>query len=194
MKNYNKKIPAFNGRHLFLVIEKVAFMFRPALLIFSLLLSGGLPAQSPGIYTADLDRLSAILKKTPSFKDQVKGAGLKEYNRVYDSLRADSAIILNDFAAFTNLSRLFFLSVIIILGFTSFRLLFLINPTLVTALQYSNTGEVLFSGYFLCLISIPTRWKKFYRENQQIRWKESIITGSILKWDYLGLATANIPG
>lgn len=65
-------------------------------------------SQSSATYRADLSRLQAILKKTPSFRDQVRGDQLKAYDHLYDSLAHDTMSISSDYMAFNNLIQLFF--------------------------------------------------------------------------------------
>lgn len=67
------------------------------------------PAQSQiSSYLADLDALYGMLKKTPSYKDQVKGDKVQEFERYYQSLRTDTLPAGNSFDNYYKLVRLFF--------------------------------------------------------------------------------------
>lgn len=76
--------------------------------ILFILLAGMVRAQNVSSYLADLDRLYLILKKTPSFKDQVKGNKLQEYNHLLDHLKKDTSGVLTDYDIFYRLTQLFF--------------------------------------------------------------------------------------
>lgn len=43
--------------------------------------------QSDSSYQADLEALHNILKKTPSYKDQIKGKAAVEYNDLFQQLK-----------------------------------------------------------------------------------------------------------
>jgi len=66
-----------------------------------------LQAQTNNSYLKDLEALHSILKKTPSFKDQITGQTLITYNELYEKLKADSVIDINDYKYFYNLAQLF---------------------------------------------------------------------------------------
>lgn len=59
-------------------------------------------------YLADLKALRAILEKTYSYKDQIKGDRLLSYNILYDRLASDTVGKLDDHRYFYNLSQLIF--------------------------------------------------------------------------------------
>lgn len=80
---------------------------RIALVSVFLLLSIISRAQS-NPYLADLAALKAILQKTPSFKDQIKGGRLANYNALYNRLASDTSGYLNSYNYFYNLSQLLF--------------------------------------------------------------------------------------
>lgn len=65
-------------------------------------------SQSPEGYKADLEYLHSVLKKTPSYKEQIKGDELKKYRKLYDSLEADGINILTPFEYFCSMAQLFF--------------------------------------------------------------------------------------
>lgn len=76
--------------------------------LFLFLLSTVSFTQSAKTYQADLDRLYEVLKKTPSYRDQVKGAKSNTYERLYHELRQDTTGIQSDYAVFLKLARMFF--------------------------------------------------------------------------------------
>src|SRR5688572_7192806 len=59
-------------------------------------------------YLEDLAALKAIVQKTPSFRDQVKGEKLNAYNETYARLAADTVSDPRNFEYFYNLSQLLF--------------------------------------------------------------------------------------
>ncbi len=59
-------------------------------------------------YLANLEKLYACLSKTPSFKQQIKGNALKEYNTLYQKLKTDTLHLKTDFDDFVHFSQLFF--------------------------------------------------------------------------------------
>lgn len=65
------------------------------------------PAQTTS-YEADLDALYALLKQTPSYKDQIRGNRQQAFEAVYDSLRRDTVHANNGFERFYKLAHLFF--------------------------------------------------------------------------------------
>jgi hypothetical protein len=58
-------------------------------------------------YQADLDALYGLLKKTPSYKDQVKGDKERAYETLYQSLRIDTLHAGNSFDNYYKLVQLF---------------------------------------------------------------------------------------
>jgi hypothetical protein len=79
-------------------------------LLFFILLTCSLTlaAQSQtSSYLADLDALYGLLKKTPSYKDQVKGDKEQAYEALYQSLRLDTLQTGNTFDNYYKLVRLF---------------------------------------------------------------------------------------
>ncbi|MDB5200951.1 MAG: hypothetical protein JWQ27_360 [Ferruginibacter sp.] len=62
---------------------------------------------NPG-YLADLDALYGHLKKTPSFKDQVKGPALKDYHELYERLKKDTVSDPGSYHYFYQLAQLLF--------------------------------------------------------------------------------------
>ncbi|MBO9564867.1 MAG: hypothetical protein J7621_18975 [Niastella sp.] len=82
-------------------------MRRYLLILCMLVLSVSLHAQSTS-YLADLDVLYTQLKKTPSYKDQIKGEKAGSFDSLYLALRADSPHVNNSFDGFYRLARLFF--------------------------------------------------------------------------------------
>lgn len=68
----------------------------------------GSQAQSTNTYLTDIEALREILKKTPSYKDQITGQSLTAYNELYEKLKADSVKDVNDYRYFYNLAQLFF--------------------------------------------------------------------------------------
>ncbi len=79
------------------------------ILFFALLMLPALVsiAQS-GSYAKDLAALNAIIRKTPSFKTQIKGEKLTSYNALYTRLASDSVKNLKGYSYFYNLSQLIF--------------------------------------------------------------------------------------
>lgn len=65
-------------------------------------------AQTSNSYQTDLTELQAILQKTPSYKDQIKGQKLIDYNRLFQSLLRDTVNNVSDYKYFHNLAQLFF--------------------------------------------------------------------------------------
>jgi hypothetical protein len=59
-------------------------------------------------YKNDLLLLKSSLQKTPSFKDQIQGQKLIEYNLLFENLKNDSSYKISPFRYFKNLSQLFF--------------------------------------------------------------------------------------
>lgn len=82
-------------------------MTRYWLFLLILVPSSGIRAQSTS-YLADLDVLYTHLKKTPSYKDQIRGDKAVSYDSLYRALRADTANVNNSFDGFYRLARLFF--------------------------------------------------------------------------------------
>ena len=60
------------------------------------------------VYLNDLQALRSILEKTPSYKAQIKGAALTNYNALYNRLAAEKVYDPNDYAYFFSLSQLLF--------------------------------------------------------------------------------------
>ena len=56
----------------------------------------------------DLKALYDILKKTPSYKDQIKEQALVSYNELFEKLKSDSVNKTSDYQYFYNLAQLFF--------------------------------------------------------------------------------------
>ncbi|AXY73379.1 hypothetical protein D3H65_05030 [Paraflavitalea soli] len=78
------------------------------LFLFLLTYSLSPAAQSQtGNYRADLDALYDLLKKTPSYKDQVKGDKEPAFHALYQSLRADTLQVGNSFDNYYKLVQLF---------------------------------------------------------------------------------------
>ena len=66
-----------------------------------------LNAQTPANNSAsDLDHLYSILKKTPSYKDQIKGSRKNQYDALYRRLKADRTTAKSDLEEFSLLSQL----------------------------------------------------------------------------------------
>ncbi|GAA4314006.1 S41 family peptidase [Compostibacter hankyongensis] len=65
-------------------------------------------AQTYKSYQADLDKLYTLLTKTPSYKDQIKGKKRRDYQKLYEQLKQDTAGMVTEYDAFLNLVRLFF--------------------------------------------------------------------------------------
>jgi hypothetical protein len=82
-------------------------MLRYLLILCMLVLSVAARAQSTG-YLAALDELYTQLKKTPSWKDQIKGERAGLFDSLYQALRSDSSHVKNSFDGFYHLARLFF--------------------------------------------------------------------------------------
>lgn len=66
-------------------------------------------AQTVSSYEQDIDELYAVLQKTYSYKDQVRGEKQKELNALYKTLRADTAGTADPFQRYYKLVRLFFM-------------------------------------------------------------------------------------
>lgn len=77
--------------------------------IFLAVLVINVRSQTVNNYLADLTKLDSLLRRTPSFKDQVKENKLKEYKALYEHLRRDTVDISSDYAVFYKLAQLFFL-------------------------------------------------------------------------------------
>jgi Peptidase family S41 len=67
----------------------------------------GLQAQT-NPYLTDLSALKAILKKTPSYKSQIKGKQLALYKDLYDRLLTDTSSKVNSYNYFYNLAQVIF--------------------------------------------------------------------------------------
>jgi hypothetical protein len=80
---------------------------RLTLVLLNILFAGHISAQT-GTYTRDLAALKDAIVKTPGFKAQIKGKKKADYNKLYQSLMADSLHAPGDAAYFDNLARLFF--------------------------------------------------------------------------------------
>lgn len=65
-------------------------------------------AQTSKTYQTDLTELQNILKKTPSYKDQIKGQTLTDYNSLFEKLLNDPVRNVSDYKYFYNLTQLFF--------------------------------------------------------------------------------------
>jgi hypothetical protein len=65
-------------------------------------------AQTSNSYQTDLTELHKIVQKTPSYKDQIKGQKLIDYNRLFQSLLRDTVNNVSDYKYFYNLAQLFF--------------------------------------------------------------------------------------
>jgi hypothetical protein len=76
--------------------------------IFLTIFSAHLSAQAVNNYISDIDKLYSVLKNTPSFKDQIKGKKLRDYLKLYESLKQDTAGIRTDYDVFYKLAQLFF--------------------------------------------------------------------------------------
>jgi Peptidase family S41 len=64
--------------------------------------------QTNNLYLTDLIELRKKIEQTPSFKSQIKGQKLIEYNNIYETLKSDSVYTNSDYKYFHNLSQLFF--------------------------------------------------------------------------------------
>jgi hypothetical protein len=69
--------------------------------------SFGLNAQR-GSYTEDLEALRSIIQKTPSFRTQIKGDKLRQYDSLYNQLGSDTVHDQNSYKYFYHLARLIF--------------------------------------------------------------------------------------
>ena len=65
-------------------------------------------AQTNRTYKSDLIELQNILKKTPSYSDQIKGQSLISYNSLFEKLLSDTVKNASDYKYFYNLAQLFF--------------------------------------------------------------------------------------
>jgi len=72
-----------------------------------LLISAKLNAQNR-TYVEDLNALKLIVQKTASFKAQIRGEKLADYNKLYNRLLADSNNSTSSIAYFYNLSKMLF--------------------------------------------------------------------------------------
>jgi hypothetical protein len=91
-------------------IKSYSIIQKSRLLIMLLLLPACLNsvhAQVAG-FTADVDKLYQLLQKTPSFKEQVTGDKLQEYENMLLMLKADSASVTTPYDVFYKLVTLFF--------------------------------------------------------------------------------------
>lgn len=64
--------------------------------------------QSDSEYKADLEALHNILKKTPSYKDQIKGKAAVEYNDLFQQLKNNPVSNPSSYQYFYRLAQLFF--------------------------------------------------------------------------------------
>jgi hypothetical protein len=64
-------------------------------------------SQSTTEFEKDLDRLLEIMKKLPSFRDQVRSEKIIRFNQLVDSIRAEARFAKTDFEHFSLLSMLF---------------------------------------------------------------------------------------
>lgn len=64
--------------------------------------------QTVNTYQTDLTELKNILQKTPSYKDQIKGQTLTDYNNLFERLLSDTVRNVSDYKYFYNLAQLFF--------------------------------------------------------------------------------------
>jgi hypothetical protein len=59
-------------------------------------------------YLSDLDTLYKIIRKTPSYRDQIKGEAKKSYETLLDQLKKDSTHNIDTYTYFYNLAQLLF--------------------------------------------------------------------------------------
>lgn len=64
-------------------------------------------SQPTSEFEKDLDHLLEIMKKLPSFRDQVRGEKIIRFNRLVDSIRTEGRFVKTDFEHFSLLSILF---------------------------------------------------------------------------------------
>ncbi len=71
-----------------------------------LILTVRLNAQTTATFLADVEKLDAILKKTYSYKDQIKGSKKTEYDQLLAVLKQNGSKNMTDFEAFCQLAQL----------------------------------------------------------------------------------------
>lgn len=76
--------------------------------VLTLLSFNILSSAQTNTYLKDLEALRSILQKTPSYKAQITGEQLTEYNRLYQQLAIDTISDPIDYKYFFNLSQLIF--------------------------------------------------------------------------------------
>lgn len=81
---------------------------KPLLSLFLGLFLISASAQSQNEYLKDLISLRKILEKTVSYKHQIRGQALKEYDQLFEQLKADSGAVLGSQPYFYRLTQLFF--------------------------------------------------------------------------------------
>jgi len=64
--------------------------------------------QTSNTYQTDLIELQNIIQKTPSYKDQIKGKTLTDYNSLFERLLIDTVRNVSEYKYFYNLAQLFF--------------------------------------------------------------------------------------
>ena len=65
-------------------------------------------AQTNNTYKTDLIELHNVLKKTYSYKDQIKRESLASYKLLFETLLSDTVKNVSDYKYFYNLAQLFF--------------------------------------------------------------------------------------
>lgn len=81
---------------------------KPLLSLFFAFFLTSAHAQLQNEYVKDLISLRKVLEKTISYKHQIRGQALKEYNQLFEKLKADSGAVLGSHRYFYNLAQLFF--------------------------------------------------------------------------------------
>jgi hypothetical protein len=79
---------------------------RPLFVIALLISTFYLNAQTSNAFLMDVEKLDAILKKTYSYKDQIKGAKKVEYDNVLNALKQNAQKSMTDFEAYFQLAQL----------------------------------------------------------------------------------------
>lgn len=79
---------------------------RYLLIVLCIFSTSPLNAQTTNEFTKDLDHLYSILKKTPSYKAQIKGHKKNEFFKLYEDIKAESVNAASDISQFFWLSQL----------------------------------------------------------------------------------------
>ena len=94
---------------LFAILSETLSIMKFLQLFLLIILCISSQAQTSNTYQTDLTELQNILRKTPSYKDQIKGQSLISYDSLFEKLLSDTVKNASDYKYFYNLAQLFLL-------------------------------------------------------------------------------------